>query len=106
METLQNIPEKEVFIYPYAAYYYNFAGKENPTRHDIVYEAYLSEEGKQEIINDLSTKNIKHIVYVPSINPNHEQQTKIIHDYIEKNYTEQKIKYNDLEEYFYLYTKK
>ncbi len=106
METLKDIPEKEIFIYPYAAYYYNFASKENPTRYDIVFEDYLSEEAKYEIVNDLQTKNIKHIVYLPATNPNHEQQTKIIHDYIAKNYTEQKINYGNFEAYFYLYTKK
>ena len=106
LKVLDTIPEKEIFIYPYSAYYYSFANKVNPTRYNIIYGEYLSEEAKAEIKNDLTKKQVKYVLYVPVEADSEKAEQKFLADWLKENYNEEKIKYDDYDAYFYLYTKK
>ena len=100
---LSTLPEKEIFIYPYSAYYYSFANKINPTRYNIIFDEYLTDQAKTEIINDLKNKQIKYILYVPTEYYIKTEQ-KFLTDWVKENYNEKKIKYAEHDGYFYLYT--
>lgn len=106
LKVLNSIPEKEIFIYPYSAYYYSLADKNNPTRYNIIYGEYLTESAKMEIKNDLLNKQVKYILYPPLESGPEKPEQEFLADFIKENYNEQKIKYDDIENYFYLYTKK
>ncbi len=106
LKVLNNIPDKEIFIYPYSVYYYSFANKVNPTRYNIIYGEYLSEQAKEEIKNDLAQKQVKYILYAPAEAGPEKVGQKFLADWLKENYNEEKIEYDDYNAYFYLYTKK
>lgn len=65
LEQLKQIPADEVFIYPFAPYYYPFSGKRNPTRFSIILERFHSPQEFDELKNDLRHSGINNALFVP-----------------------------------------
>lgn len=106
LNTLAQISDKEIFIYPFSSQYYTLSGKKNPTRYEIIYDSYLSEKAKNEIKNNLLNKQVKYLLYIPLENPIVGTEQNFLADFIKTYYTEDKIPYKGIDAYFYLYTKK
>ncbi|PWB38777.1 MAG: hypothetical protein C3F02_01655 [Parcubacteria group bacterium] len=65
LATLDKVPASNIFIFPWAPALYTLAGKNNPTRYDIVFEEYLNPLDEEEIKKDLTTKNIQYLLELP-----------------------------------------
>ncbi|MFA5127194.1 MAG: hypothetical protein WC465_04350 [Patescibacteria group bacterium] len=106
LRELEQIPDKNVLLYPSVAYYYPFSDKVNPTKYNIIYGKYLDDKTKAEIMNDLANKNIRYIIYLPTESRWEEPDEKFLTQFLTMNYAEKKIQYQNYDGYFYLYTKK
>lgn len=104
LNKLGEIKDDYIFIYPYNSIYYTLADKKNPTRFDQVFTNYLTDNNKEEIKKDILNKDVRHIMYLPAESLGWD--SSFLDRWLQENFTEQKIKYDGYNDYFYIYTKK